>query len=469
MTIAQLGELIGSREISPLELVRHFLERISTQNPVLNAFTTVTADAALERARSLSDEIARGSSRGPLHGIPVGIKDLTDTAGVRTTYGSSLFASHVPDVDAAPVARLLEAGAVIVGKTATHEFAFGTTTDNPHFGPTRNPWRTDHVPGGSSGGSGAAVAAGLVPLATGSDTGGSIRIPSAACGCVGIKPSFGRVSLRGTLPLASTLDHVGPLARTTRDCALALNVLGGFDPLDPWSIDYAPEDLCARLGRPIFGLRIGTDPSYRPVGISPDVEAAVATALRTLRELGAEVFEVALPPADEIMLATSVILLAESHARHAERFAAHRDAYGVDVREQLDASAAIGASDLLHAQYARERLSRDVARLLTERIDVLLLPTMAVTAPPIGASTVDAGGVRAPVAMAMASFTLLQDLIRMPTVAVPVGLGSDGLPTSVQLTAPLGADGLALQVADALENAVWPHDRRWPEDAPTQT
>ena len=319
-------------------------------------------------------------------------------------------------------------------------------------------------PGGSSGGSGAAIGAGLVPLATGSDTGGSIRIPSAACGCVGIKPSFGRVSLRGTYPLASTLDHIGPLARSARDCAVALNVLTGFDALDPWSLAYPGEDLEADIGRPLAGIRVGTAPGYRPIVVAAPVAAAERSALGALADLGAEIVEVSLPSAEAVTMATSIILLAESYARHASQLAANRAAYGEDVREQLDASAGISAQDLVRAQYERARLSREVATLLSERVDVLLLPTMAVTAPPIGARTVEVEGVVVPVAMAMASFTLLQNLTRMPAVAVPVGLGPDALPTSVQVTAPVGADALALRVAHALEEAIWPQTERWPNE-----
>jgi aspartyl-tRNA(Asn)/glutamyl-tRNA(Gln) amidotransferase subunit A len=462
VTIAQLGELISTRQVSPTELVRHFLDRIDAHDPSLNAFTTVTADEAVACARRLTEEAMRGAVRGPLHGIPVAIKDLTETAGVRTTYGSALFAAHVPAADATPVARLRAAGAVVVGKTNTHEFAFGTTTSNPHFGATQNPWRHGHVPGGSSGGSGAAVAAGLVPFATGSDTGGSIRIPSAACGCVGVKPSFGRVSLRGTYPLASTLDHVGPLARTVRDCAIALGALAGFDARDPWSVAYPEEDLLHGIGRPLAGLRVGTDPGYRPIALSTPIAAAVTRALDALAALGAEVIEVALPSAEAVTMATSIILLAESYAAHADQLRAHRAAYGEDVREQLDASARISATDLLRAQYDREHLSREVTNLLSDRVDVLLLPTMAVTAPRIGASVVEIAGASVPVAMAMASYTLLQNLTRMPSVAVPVGLDPDGLPTSVQLTARVGCDAIALQAAHALEEALWPQDRRWP-------
>jgi len=461
-TVAELSRLVSARAVSPREVVEHFLRRIEAENPRLNALVAVCPEEALRDADALGEELARGRCRGPLHGIPVAIKDLTDTAGLRTTYGSSLFRDHVPARDATPVARLRAAGAVVVGKTNTHEFAFGTTTDNPHYGATRNPWRTDRVPGGSSGGSGSAVAAGLVPLATGSDTGGSIRIPAAACGCVGIKPTYGRVSLHGTLPLAASLDHVGPLARTARDCALALNAMAGFDALDPWSRELPAEDFAAGIERQLRGMRVGVAPRFRPVPLDDAVAAAVDAAVRALEEAGIEVVDVDLPDGQEALVVASTILLAESWAEHAERFAAHRDAYGGDVRAQLEMSSGIDATTLVRAQHARERIARQVGERLRE-VDALLLPTMPVTAPPIGAATVRVGGTDAAVAPTMASYTLLHDVTRLPTVAVPVALAPDGLPTGVQVTAASGRDALALAVAHALEERLWPSTARWPD------
>jgi aspartyl-tRNA(Asn)/glutamyl-tRNA(Gln) amidotransferase subunit A len=461
LSITELARLIRTRQVSPLEVVEHFLRRIESINPRLNAFTTVAPEQALDNARTLTDEIMRDKYRGPLHGIPIGVKDLTDTAGIRTTYGSRLFTKHVPNADAEPVARLRAAGAVVLGKTATHEFAFGATTNNPHFGPTRNPWRLDCVPGGSSGGSGAAIAAGLVALSTGSDTGGSIRIPSAACGCVGIKPTHGRVSLRGTHPLAPSLDHVGPLARSAADCALALNVLSSFDPDDPWSRRFPDEDLGAMLDVPLRGVRLGVDRSHRPIPVSDAVAAALERALRVATDLGASVIDIALPDANEVTIAASMILLAESYAQHGDQLAAHRDEYGADVREQLDFSAAVDARTLVHALHARERLTRQVERLFDAGIDAFVLPTMAMTAPAIDAPTVQIDDVVVPVPQAMASFTLLADLTRQPSLAIPCGLASDGLPTSIQLTGAAGREAGVLQIGHALENGLWPAaDRR---------
>lgn len=462
MTIADLSRLVSTRQVSPTELTEHFLRRIDRHNPRLNAFTTVAAEQALADARRLTDEITRGFKRGPLHGIPIAVKDLTDTAGIRTTYGSCLFADHVPASDAEPVSRLRAAGAVVVGKTATHEFAFGATTNNPHFGPTRNPWNLDHVPGGSSGGAGAAVAAGLVPLSTGSDTGGSIRIPAAACGCVGIKPTHGRVSLRGTYPLAPSLDHVGPLARSAADCATALQVLAVFDAEDPWSRRFPDENFAGALDASLRGVRIGIDRGHRPIPVSHVVLAAVERALEAAHALGAEIVDVSLPDATAVTLSASMILLAESYAQHREQFERHRARYGPDVREQLDASATVDTATLVQAIHARERLTRDVERLFDSTIDAIVLPTMAVTAPAIAAATVTVGDLVLPVAPVMASFTLLADLTRMPAITIPTALSEDGLPTSMQIMGPFGRDALVLQIGHALENALWPDEKRWP-------
>lgn len=464
LTLAELGNTISSRAVSPREVVDACLRRIEEANPELNAFVTVCADQARRTADELTAELARGVYRGPLHGIPVAIKDLTDVAGVRTTYGSSLYREHVPVDDAVPVARLRRAGAIIVGKTNTHEFAFGTTTNNPHYGATHNPWRLGHVPGGSSGGSGAAVAAGLVPLATGSDTGGSIRIPSAACGVVGIKPTYGRVSLRGTYPLASSLDHVGPLARTAEDCAIALSSIAGYDPHDPWSRRFGDADFTSDLERPLRGIRVAIAPGFRPVALAPDVERGLDIACRTLAALGTEIVEVQLPDAATSTGAAGLLLLAESYAQHAEQFARDRSIFGKDVREQLEMSGPLDATTVVRALHDRERITRTVENLLSGPADALLLPTMAITAPAIGVENIALGGSSIPVAPAMASYTLLHNLTRLPTVAVPSGLAADGLPTSVQIAAGPAREALALAIAHQLERELWPHQRRWPGD-----
>jgi aspartyl-tRNA(Asn)/glutamyl-tRNA(Gln) amidotransferase subunit A len=463
-SVAELSTLIAKGAVSPREVVDGFLGRIAVHNPSLNAFVTVCADEARREARRLTEELARGASRGPLHGIPFAVKDLTDTAGLRTTYGSSLFREHVPAHDAEPVARLRAAGAIILGKTNTHEFACGVTTTNPHYGATHNPWRNGRVPGGSSGGSAAAVAAGLVPLATGSDTGGSIRVPSALCGCVGLKPTHGRVSLRGTYPMAASCDHVGPIAGTARDCALALNAMAAFDPADPWSRRFANEDFTCALERPLRGRRVAIAPGYRPLPLAAEVALNLERVVAALDALGAEVVEVELPAVDEVREAAAIIW-AETYAQHAEQFAKHRTAYGADLQAEFARVAAVEATALVHALHARERVARAVELVVTDRAEALVLPTVPVVAPPIGAETIEVEGESVPVLLALASYTLLHNLTRLPTIAVPAGIAEGGLPVSVQITTARGAEACALGVAHQLERVLWPEGKRWPETA----
>ncbi len=286
MTIEQAAAKLRAREVSAVELARESLRRIRELQPVLNAFITVTEDLALEQARTADDELGRGIDRGPLHGIPYALKDLFATRGIRTTAGSKIFADYVPDYDCAAFEKLTEAGAVLMGKTGMHELAYGITNDNPHFGPVRNPHDPARISGGSSGGSGAAVAADMVFFAMGTDTGGSIRIPAAYCGCVGLKPTFGRVSRYGVLPLAFSLDHVGPLARTVRDTALVMNAIAGFDQRDDSSSrrpvpDYLPAESYSLAGR-----RIGIPDNFFRERLAPAVEAALLVGIATSRKPG---------------------------------------------------------------------------------------------------------------------------------------------------------------------------------------
>lgn len=459
-TVAELSAAIAAGDVSPRELADAALARIG-DTTALNAFVTVCADEARRDAARLTEELARGARRGPLHGIPIAVKDLTDTAGVRTTYGSSLFRDHVPSADAAPVARLRAAGAIVIGKTNTHEFACGVTTDNPHYGATHNPWRHGHVPGGSSGGSGAAVAAGLVALATGSDTGGSIRVPAALCGVVGLKPTHGRVSLGGTYPMAASCDHVGPLARTARDCALALNVMAGFDRADPWSRRFPDEDFTRDLDRPLRGRRVAIAPGYQPSPLAPSVAANVERAIATVRALGAEIVEVELPTPSDVLFNTGAVLWVETYAHHARQLAEHPDAYGADVRAQLEFAKGFDSAALIDAQHARERIARDVELAVTDAADALLLPTTPIEAPMIGAEHVEVDGMQMPIVLVLAAYTMLHNITRLPTVAVPAGLGAGGLPTSVQITTAGGQEALALNIAHQLEQALWPVAQRW--------
>jgi len=289
LSLHELSRRIQSRQTSPPEAVDAHLERIEALNPRLNAFITVCAEEARRAAREAEREIARGRSRGPLHGVPIGAKDIIETAGVRTTHGSGFFAQNVPAEDAECIRRLKAAGAIVIGKCNTHEFAAGSTTKNPHYGACRNPWDLERIPAGSSGGSAAAVAAFLCPGALGTDTGGSVRGPAAVCGVVGLKPTYGRVSLRGVFPNAPTLDHVGPLARAARDCALLLQGMAGYDPSDPASEEAPVPDFAAGIGEGVRGLRLGLCEDLHLAEVDRAVLEAFGEAVQVLRRLGAEV------------------------------------------------------------------------------------------------------------------------------------------------------------------------------------
>ncbi len=459
-SVAELSAAIAAGALSPRELTDAALARVAAADDRVQAFVAVCADEARGDADCLTEELVHGRRRGPLHGIPIAVKDLCDTAGLRTTYGSSLFRENVPAADAEPVRRLRAAGAIVLGKANTHEFACGVSTSNPHYLTTHNPWRHDRIPGGSSGGSAAAVGGGLVALAVGSDTGGSIRIPSALCGCVGLKPTHGRVSLRGTYPMAASCDHVGPIARTARDCALALNAMAGFDPEDPWSRRFPAEDFTRDLDRPLRGRRIAVAPEFRAAPLARAVDAALTRARDALAALGAEIVRVELPPPDDAFLAANLIWV-ETYAQHAHQFAAQPDAYGADVRALLEFAKSFDTAALVRSQHMRERLTQTLSLLLTDRVDALLMPTTALEAPRIGAEYVDVAGQQMPVTLVLAAYTLLFNLTRVPAVAVPAGLGDEGLPTSVQIATAAGREALALNIAHQLEQALWPVAQRW--------
>ena len=441
---------IASGEFTPVDLVDAYLAEIERRNEELNAYVTVTADRAREEARALTEELAKSGPRSPLHGIPFAVKDLMDTEGVRTTYGSALFRDHVPTEDAEPVRRLREAGGIVLGKTNTHEFACGVTTNNPHYGPTHNPVKLDHIPGGSSGGSAAAVAANLAPLATGTDTGGSVRMPAAACGCVGLKPTWGRISLRGTYPMDPTYDHVGPIARSPRDCAIAMNAMAGFDPADPWSPrQIAEEEFTRLLGRKMKGKKIGFAPGFRPVPTQPGVWTNLEKALRAFEDLGCEVLEVALPPADHVLETGHTLIAAGTALSHAGQYPERRDEYGEDLRPMLEIGATLSGQAVLAAQHARARIKREFERIVTSEVDALVLPTLGIEPPRIGEPTVEVDGQTLDVTIAMAGFTSTHNTTQLPSLSVPTGIGPQGLPTAIQITTGPGQDSLALALGDA--------------------
>lgn len=454
MTLLEAVEKLRRREVSSEELTKACLERIEGDGARLNAFITVTAEQALQQARRCDEELARGDFRGPLHGVPVALKDVFATAGTRTTCGSILFADHVPDHDAAVVERLRAAGAVLLGKTNMHELAYGITSNNPHFGAVRNPWDLDRIPGGSSGGSGVAVAAGMAYMATGSDTGGSIRIPASYCGVVGLKPTIGRVSRYGVLPLDFTLDHMGPLTRTVRDAALTLNVLAGHDSRDPSSSREPVEDYVPPPEVSLKGVRAGVPENFFFDGVEDDVTAAVQAAVKAAGEAGAEIVPVRVPDMEAVNTVGRVILFAEASAVM-QRYMKDRSKFGRDVLSLLDQGRLIPATDYIQAQRLRRRYQEEFARLW-RRVDCLLTPTTPLTAPRIGEDTVTLGGKQEDVRLASTRFVRGFNVLGLPALSMPCGRDRKGLPVSLQIVGRPFQERRVLEVGAAIEDRLEP-------------
>lgn len=459
LSIAELAPLLRDRKASPVEVTHAALDRIAKVDPRLNAFITVTAEVALAAAQRAEDEIAAGRWRGPLHGVPIGLKDLFDTAGVVTTHGSRIFEGSVPAADAVVTARLKEAGAVLVGKNNMHEFAFGSTTDNPHHGTCRNAWNPDHIPGGSSGGSGAAVAARLCFMSMGSDTGGSIRSPACLNGIVGHKPTYGLVSRRGVFPLSWSLDHAGPLARTVRDAALTLQVIAGHDPRDPASASVPVPDYTAGLDGGVRGLRVGVPREYFFERATEEVEGHVRAAIRTLEGLGATVVEVSLPHVDLAATAGMAIISVEAADVHRRWLRTRPDDYGADVRPRLQAGALFSGVEYARAQRIRALVQGEFREAMT-RADVLAMPNNAIPAPRIDQSTISVRGKDVWVMALMPSLTIPHNLTGAPALTVPCGFAASGLPVGLQLVGRPFEDATVLRVGHAYEQATDWHRRR---------
>jgi len=453
VTLQQAGSNLRAGKCSSLELVQESLASIARLDGQLNAFITVTADSALVRARAMDLELSAGRDRGPLHGIPVALKDVFSTRGVLTTCGSRIFADYVPDHDAAVVEKLEQAGAVIVGKTNMHELAYGITSVNPHYGAVRNPWDRERIAGGSSGGSAAAVAAGMVFMAMGTDTGGSIRIPASFCGAVGLKPTYGRVSRYGVLPLDFSLDHVGPITRSVRDAALSLEAIAGHDPRDPSSsrqpvARYVPGE-SVRLD----GLRIGIEET--------DSSKVLRRAAETAGKLGARLVPVALPSLDELRAIGRVILLVEA-AAILERDMAKRGDFGADVLALLDQGRLIPATGYVNAQRLRRMKCREFAAVWRE-VDCLFTPATPMPAPRIGETVLELGGKSVDVRLAATSFVRPFNVLGLPALSLPCGLSSHGLPLGLQIVGKSFHEAVILRVAAALEDAAGVDAVRWRE------
>ena len=429
-TLAGLAREFWARRLSPVEVVKTLLGRIQADET--NAFVTVTAERALEEAARTEGEILAGRYKGPLHGIPVAIKDIIYTGGVRTTMGSALYVGHVPDHSATVARRLEEAGSILIGKTNTHEFAYGPTGDRSHFGPTKNPLDTRRITGGSSGGSGGAVAANLCYGALGSDTGGSIRIPAALCGIVGMKPTYGRVSKRGVFPLSWSLDHVGPMTRTVEDNALVLNALAGHDPEDLYSVNLPLEDFTRDLERALSGAGIGIPTRFYTEHVDGEVEARVREAAEIFVSLGAHLRELEIPNLWETLHAQRLILGVEAYAVHEERLENEPEKFSEEVRERLMEGERPKAYRYANARRRGILATQEFDRAL-DGVDVLLTPTLPIVAPEIGQRDLSIGDYEETIRSALTRFTGPTDLTGHPSLSIPCGTTASGLPVGLQL------------------------------------
>jgi aspartyl-tRNA(Asn)/glutamyl-tRNA(Gln) amidotransferase subunit A len=451
VNILEAAAALRAGKITSAALTESALERIAEVNPKINAIQTVLESSARARASLADSELGHGRDLGPLHGIPIALKDLFVTKGVRTTGGSKLFENWIPDYNDAVVEKLENAGAVVVGKAGMHELAYGITSNNPHFGAVRNPCNPDCIPGGSSGGSAAAVATGMAFLAMGSDTGGSIRIPASYCGVAGIKPTFGRVSKYRVLPLGFTLDHMGPLARSVRDCAVVLEAIAGYDPRDETSVrrpvsKYVPEAGCS-----IQGLRVGLPENFYLERLDADVEKSVGAAFRLAESLGAAVVPVRVPDIPALNAVARVILLAEASSVLGRYTETHRGQIGADVLSLLDQGRMVPATDYIDAQRLRRGMIREFNNIW-KQVDCLFTPTAPITAPRIGAQTVEIQGETEDARLASTRFMRGINALGLPALSIPCGRDGKGMPIGLQIIGKPFDEATVLRAGAAMED-----------------
>jgi len=460
LSLREAADQVRRKQLSPVELTQACLARIQRTNPALNAFITVTAEAALSSAREAEAEIQRGGWRGPLHGIPIALKDLFDTAGVRTTAASGVFKDRIPTEDAEVVRRLKAAGAVLLGKTNMHEFAYGGTSAVSYFGAVHNPWELGHVSGGSSGGSAAAVASGLCFGALGSDTAASIRQPAAFCSVVGLKPTYGLVSARGVIPLSWTFDHVGPLARTAADAALLLQVIAGYDPQDVGSRQMPIPDYSAALLGKVSSLRVGVARTFFFDDLDPEIEAAVNGALRVLEGITGSIRDLTIPASAQEALRAAV-RAAEAYAYHAEFVEKSPDLYQPETLALLRAGADVKTPAYILARREVDLTRRTIGQAF-DSADIIVTPTTPVPPPMLADLGKDANAPRTGGRLLIRN-TSPFNVYGWPTISVPCGFTRAGLPIGLQISAPSGADATVLRVARAYEEVTNWHKRRPPE------
>lgn len=451
-TLAAASNALRAGDISSLELAEFYLDRIARYDGELNSFITVTAELARDQARRADRERAQGNARGALHGIPLSLKDLYDVQGVLTSAGSKLLRENVAQANAFVTERLLANGAVLLGKNNMHEFAFGVTNENPHYGNAHNPWQPEHITGGSSGGSAAAVAGRLCLGSPGSDTGGSIRIPAALCGVTGLKPTYGRVSLRGVVPLSWSNDHAGPIAQTAEDCAILLNAIAGYDSADPVSVNIPADDFTALLGETVNGLRFAMPQFYFQENVDGEIVQAVRAAGKIFEDLGAVCVAKELPTAPEMFDMNRLTLRVEAATIHREWVATRADEYGADVLTRLQTVQKIRADEYALARRRQAELRMELEHFFGG-IDFIITPTTAIPAPRIGSDAVS-------LAQQLTSFTAPFDVTGFPAISVPCGFNSEGLPIGLQIVGHAWDEDRLLQVAHQFQQATPYHHKQ---------
>ena len=447
----EIGDLIRTKEISPVDVTRRLLDHAYGLNETVNAYVSFRDDEAMAEAKKAETEIVSGDYRGPLHGVPMGLKDNLYVAGEVTTMASKIHGDFVSNDDATVVSKLRDAGIVLTGKLNMHEYAWGIDNNSPHFGPVHNPWNLDKVPGGSSGGSGAAVASDMSFTTLGTDTAGSIRIPSSACGLVGLKPTHGRVAKFGCYPLAWSLDHIGPMAKTVEDAAVVLQAIAGFDRRDPTSVDVPVGDYRAALGGDPKGLVIGVEEDYYFRGVDSSVERVVRARIDDLVSRGATVKKVSIPAlkySEWTELATS---LSEASAIHHRDLEARPEDFGADIRFLFYLGELFSSVDYLQAQQVRRQIKREFSAALTD-VDVLIAPTLPVMAPDIGSAVADLNGDPVDLVDSFIRFTGPSNLTGLPAMTVPGGL-NDGLPVGVQIVGKAFDEATVLRVGRFIEES----------------
>jgi aspartyl-tRNA(Asn)/glutamyl-tRNA(Gln) amidotransferase subunit A len=442
---------ISSKRISPIELTKAYLQRVELLNPILNAYLTVVPEHALQQARHAEEAIMQGNYRGTLHGVPIALKDLFDTDGILTTAGSKIFKDRVPGSDSHVVSRLNKAGTILLGKLNMHEFAFGVTNVNPHYGPARNPWGTDRITGGSSGGSGAAVGAGLCAGALGTDTGGSIRIPACFCGIVGLKPTYGRVSKRGVFPLSWSLDHVGPMTRTVEDAAIILQEIAGYDPEDENSKNVPVPNYLETLKHPINGIRIGILSGDYLGPIDNEVKTALDKVIFTLNHLGVVIFDnLELPFIEEALNPSITIMSTEAAEYHKDNLAKRPYDYSENIFNRLMSGLGTSRTAYIDAKQVQRSIHQMLLKKMQD-LDAIFLPMLPLEAPTIGEEQVMVSGRTLDLRSAVTRLTQPFNLTGFPAISIPCGFTSSGFPIGFQLVAKPFQEEKLLMVGHAYE------------------